>query len=309
MKGYVKNADFEHFEVSSSLPDNLKFLVTTSNYGLLLFGKNLAKQLFYGESMCGITKSPSGKWWAYYVAQNQDRTNKNRNGYIGAFDLTNDSILNFNPVCSGLGESVHQIDFIDGDLAVVHTSTDSLYIYKNIETALQKYLDIPIDPTFKRKPGAMDPHFNSVYAYKDIIYVLAHNQTYKCKKLSQIYELDKNYKFIRKYDVPGGGNCHNIYIDDNIKIVCNSLNNSVWTSSGEVLKTDKFTRGLAVGKDNYVVGGSTVEFNAYERNKKDGSVFITDKNFNLLSTLTIKRTQVYDIRIVDMPDYGMSNIT
>jgi len=150
-------------------------------------------------------------------------------------------------------------------------------------------------------------HFNSIYGLDDKLYILAHNVTDKTGKKSQLYVCDTHYNVVNIIDT-NYGNAHNIYINDDVQLICNSgANQLVDLKNDKVLfQCNNFTRGLAVSHDYILVGGSTLSKNRKER-YNCGYVYILDTSYTLVSRIKIPGIQINEIRRLNSPDYGMSN--
>ncbi len=282
----------------------ITFLVGTSHRGLLLYRDGQVFQLFPFLGFYGITMQ-RGVWYAFHKT--------GRHGRIISFRLDGDLITDAGTNVWGLSRGGHQIDFINDALYVTDTYNNAILRYDDVETLRNvcwRRYSARLFPNGRLKHGRRSGnynHFNSIYKYGDTIYLVAHNETRKTGRSSEIFLLDKDFqvKDIRRID---GSNCHNFYKDERLEIIGLSLEGAVQSNGMQVLQVGKFLRGISISDDYYVFGGSDIELDREKRGQTQGTIYVTDRGFNILLTVKLSDTQIQEIRRVDRPDYTFSNV-
>jgi len=310
--GFIENQ--QHVKVSNRRFDyvllegtiiNISFLIGTSQAGLLLYNNGKIFQLSADDGFYGITKY-NDEWYAFHKTGGHGR--------VISFNVRGNCIYNVQTKIWGLSRGVHQIDFIKDKLYLTDTYNNAILKYDDISNFKRplywrKY-SACYHPNGKLNRGRTSKnynHFNSIYAYDKNVYLIAHNETFKTKRLSEIYILDESFlkNKIRKIN---GSNCHNYYKDKNSEVICLSMEGKIQHNGRSVLDLKQFTRGASISDDYFIFGGSDIELNATKRTGADGVVFITTKEFELISKLMIKNTQIQEIRRLDKQEYTLSNV-
>lgn len=296
-----KNINFIDYETKGpSLP--ISFFIAT-NHGLLQYEDGKLKKTLAGKGFYGITKNDN-KWYAFH------KTGKH--GRIISFSFYNGVAIDIKSVIWGLSRGVHQIDFIGERLFITDTYNNSILyceISKDVGCAFWRKITKRTYPNGQLRNGRASEnynHFNSIFCDKQCIYLVAHNETYKTKKKSQIFKLDKNLKVIGLEKIEGS-NCHNIYVENGKNMVCKSIEGEIELNENTIFSCDKFTRGISVSRDYYIFGGSDIVLDRTKRNNSNGCIYITNKHFELISKITIKGAQINEIRRIDCDDWGLSN--
>lgn len=301
---------FNKYEVICGQVPDISFLISVTG-GLLYFTDNKMIQILECHRAYGISYRDN-KWYVYC-----DHTDSGDHvGSIVSMYINNDGAHDIKNYITNIGAMIHQIDFIG----------DFLYIPDPHRNAITKYDTRLVDDNYTPKekilngeivdlPKALSGdanycHFNSIFGYDNKIFVLAQNLTNVSDKKSEIYVLNQELDVldIMKLDASCA---HNIYKDKDKLIVCDSLNYKVcdYQSNDAVLfeSDGKFTRGLAIGEDYILVGGSTYSVDRKYRNDKDSIVYILDKGYNVVSKIKLNSCQINEIRLTDQIDYGLSN--
>lgn len=152
-------------------------------------------------------------------------------------------------------------------------------------------------------------HFNSVFATSgttDKLYVVGHNW----ENPSKVVELERNgideFEVLNVYFKPNVHWAHNVWVVDDMIIVCNSMNGElVDIKSGEVLWKEKpIARGLAATKDYIFVGNSAVDGSRKARKYSNGSIYIIDRHtMKTLDRVYLNESGcINEVRIIDEED-------
>jgi len=289
--------------VDGQMPD-LSFVVGTSEQGVLLWSAGSLTQLVACRGAYGITRDHDGIWYAFHKTGLQGR--------IVRFRIKDARVSEVGTVVWGLSRGVHQVDLVGGALLVADTYHNSIVEYRQPGTLRNRFWtsfdrrSFPSGELTQARASTNYGHFNSLFASGGRIHVLAHNETMKTGRGSELYVLSDNLQVLERRPV-GGSNCHNYYVDDRYELVCRSVEGTVADHGVDVFRPGTFTRGLSVASDYLLIGGSDVEPDRERREQTDGYVYVTDPAFNLVATLTIHRAQVQEIRRVDRPDFGLSD--
>lgn len=281
-----------YIETDGIIPD-ISFLIGTDGVGLLSFSGGECTQLFDSNGAYGITKRDD-RWFVSY--------NIGKNGYIGSFKLDG-YIKDFKvEVKNNLSRKVHQIDFIGDSLFVTDTLVGEILVFDKIpDRGLGKGCRV----TYPAGQSTT-AHFNSIYKDDAYIYALAHNKSSSTGRNSELYLLDDKLNVVHILDTKCR-NAHNIFIDENYSIICDSYGGHVYNYEDKVFESEYFTRGLSVSDDYIIVGGSTVDFDRNTRRLQDGKIFIFDRSFNLIGEITIPGNSITEIRRTDAVELTLSN--
>jgi len=283
----------------------MSYLIATSSKGLLKYQSGKVDQLISGKGYYGLT-CYEDTWFAFHKT--------GFHGRIISFKLTNGKITDITTKIWGLSRGIHQIDLIDKDtMAVVDTYNNCILEYKNfskLNNCNWRSYTKKIYPNGKLTKGRRSAnynHFNSIYKYDNQLYVIAHNATSKTKRKSELYVLDLDYGVIEVKEI-NGSNCHNIYKDDQMEIICKSGEGTVQVNGNDQLDVDLFTRGVSISEDYFIFGGSEISNIRNKRDRTNGKIFITDKKFQILTSQEIFQTQISEIRRVDHVEYTLSSV-
>jgi hypothetical protein len=290
------NDDYTEYSITGKII-NIDFLIATQSKGLLLYSNGKIVKLFNQKGFYGITKN-SNRFFTFHKT--------GMHGNIISFKIQNNRAYDVKIVIKGFSRGIHQIDFIDADLYVTNTYDNSILIYKNassIQNLHWKKYDKIIYPNKKLNRGRKSSnynHFNSIFRYQDKIYLIAHNETKKTKRASEVYSLDITDHSTLKLEKTKGSNCHNIYINNTEKMYCNSLKGTL-NINGENIISHKniFTRGLSISDKYLILGGSDLQPNRLKRDKTNGYIYIYDSQRSLKQTILIQNTQIQEINMLD----------
>jgi hypothetical protein len=252
----------------------------------------LARGRFYGLAREGS---------AHYVYCSHPR---GAAGSIYRFALDAGRVSVSRRVFSGLSRGVHQIDVVDDRLLVCDSYRNELVVLDRRGRLRRR-----IHPLGRLRSGRASTnyaHLNSVHAVEDRVYVLAHNETYKTGRRSEILVLDREDLTVREHIADVGGCAHNVVARDGLFLVCDSLGGALTNHGHVVFKPSTFTRGLAVDDDRVLVGGSVYSERGV-RLSPDAFVYVLDRRFEHLGTVILEGAgQVHEIRLLGT-DYGISD--
>jgi hypothetical protein len=254
--------------------------------------RRLARGRFYGLARHG------GTHYAYCSHPRGAR------GSIYGFALEGGRLGASRRLFSGLSRGVHQIDVVDDRLLVCDS-------YRNALVVLDRHGRLgrrvyPLGRLCGGRDSSNYAHLNSIQAVGDRVYVLAHNETYKTGRRSEILVLDRERLTVRDRVPDVGGCAHNIVARDGLFLVCDSLGGALTNHGRAVFKPGTFTRGLAVDDDFVLLGGSVYSERGV-RLASDAFVYVLDRRFEHRATLTIEDAgQVHEIRMLGT-DYGVSD--
>jgi hypothetical protein len=295
-------------------------LVTTSKGILHLDGDEL-NSIERDHSFFGLTRDKHGTYWC----------TQNKSSILYRFRLIDgefegwETMADLRPGSNFSHRGIHQIDFIDDELFVLDTYNNRCLILMPMPSSLEddsineiKVVRV-IYPRGRHVPVAsytkngIHGHFNSIYAIGDRVYILAHNNTAKTSRQSQVYVFEKHTMRLQHKILKVGSSVHNLVVDTSTTMyMCDSDHSAVVALSDEatrVLWEDTvhrtFVRGMAVNDDVMLVGGS---FRNQHKENSDGYLFLIDKsNFKTLCTIKMEEAgQIHDIRFTGL-DYGYSN--
>jgi hypothetical protein len=269
-------------------------LLIATKRGLYLACNKALTTLLYGQYY-GVTKF-DGNWIVF--------ENYNGQGRIIRFSLENRKIKDTPEVIfTNLSSGCHQIEAIGSVLYITDTYNNRILTFDLVDKCfLNEFY-----PTQKLIHGRKDlnyNHINSIYIVSNKIYLMAHNETRKTGKNSQILECDASFKLHRIIQTKAV-NAHNIVVLDGRMYYCDSMNNALCIDEDRVLEVDHFTRGLAISDKRIYLGGS--EYGKREvRDQLSGALYILDRDGNKLMTRIPIPTMVQEVRLINKKDLGLS---
>jgi outer membrane protein assembly factor BamB len=236
-------------------------------------------------------------------------------GHIAKFKFDNGEVSGYQVVVWGLSRGVHQIDSFENYLFVVDTYNNRILRisnYTNVINCHWNFVSKQFFPNGELKNGRKSKnynHFNSIYHYGGKVHLMAHNETYKTGRCSELYKVDSDFKIISIVNL-GVSNCHNYYRDRQEEIFCASLEGEVVRNYQQCLLSDAgFTRGLSVSADEYLIGGSSVQEIRTDRNQGSGSIYCLNRTTDRkLFTIRIPGAQIQEIRRLDVDDFSLSDV-
>lgn len=304
-RNHFLNSPFTEFDIVGGAPVGMSFIFSTNTKGILLFTDGSLYSLLEGFESYGITYDKDGTFYVFLKT--------GRHGHIARFKIRLCKLVDYQIVIWGLSKGVHQIDINGNSLYVVDTYNNRILQidkYNEVVNTYWKLVSKEYYPNGKLSSGRKSnnySHFNSIFFHKKTIYLIAHNETYKTSRKSELYVVDDNFNVLDIYEL-SGSNCHNFFKNSNEQIFCSSLEGAVVKNDSYLLQDGGFTRGLAVSVDGYLVGSSPVQINRVDRGKGDGVInFIDRKSTKVGFRLIVKNTQIQEIRRLDCIDYSISN--
>ena len=248
------------------------FLINTTSWQKVMAGE------FYGIALRGGTA---------HVFQSI-----NSKGRILRLRLDGHRIRSAGVVIRGLSSGCHQIDHDENDLLVTDTYNNRVLRFDGQYRQIGEYY--PIGRLDNGRTSANYGHINSVAAHNGGFSLVAHNETKKTGRNSQVLKCDAEFNVIRTIDLDAGA-AHNIAFLDDGYLVCDSLGNRVIDQDNcPVIKVDQFTRGLSVESNQIVLGGSMYASREQRRDVR-GSVYFFDREYHPLATLPLP-AMVQEIR-------------
>jgi hypothetical protein len=279
--------------------NNLKFLkedelLIATKRGLYLACNNGLSTLLDG-TYYGVAKFDG----FCYVFQNYNGT-----GRILKFSLKKKKIKGLpNVIIKDLSSGCHQIDIVGSILYITDTYHNRILSYDLLDKCfIKEYY-----PTHKLTNGRKDVnynHINSIFYKDNLFYLMAHNETHKTGKNSQILVCDSSFK-LQQIISTTAVNAHNVVLLNNQYYYCDSMNNTFFIDDIEIAKVDHFTRGMAISEERIYLGGS--EYGERKiRDQLSGAVYIIDRKGNKLVTKIPIPTMVQEVRLINRIDFGLS---
>ena len=281
------------------LPDNLGFVVATSR-GLFVCRGSTVRQSSAGRYF-GVTIRGTRLYAFEQVGMH---------GQIVSFEFADFSARNTVHIW-GFNRWVHQIDFIDDEFAVIDTLHNRILVYRDIESSVQAHWSRyhrEIAPAGRDRKGRHSPEhrqFNSIFRSGEKIHVVAHNDSVKTGRPSEIWTFDTQWHLI---DVKptDGHSCHNLVPHEKGMLMNWSVQRSLRLGNSEVYSTGGFNRGLAYDGQYVVVGISPFTESFTDRESAAGFVDVLDNDFNRVGRVVFPNSSVRDLRITEK-DHGLSN--
>lgn len=284
--------------VEGTLPEGLELLVSTGTQGVLHLRDDEWTRQIAGKCF-GLTRLGE-RWIAFQITA--------LHGVIReVFPATGDS----RPLIHGLSQGVHQIDVIDDHLVVVDTYHNRL---------LRFPADGPWPASWRRAEryivgGELASgrrsdnyrHFNSLFAWGDTIYLIAHNDSTKSNRSSECWVLDRTTFAVREVREIGALNAHNYWTDGESEMWCDSHNGAVMRDGEPWFETKAFVRGLSIADDVVLVGDSDLQARRSNRNQSDGRIHVVGHDGTTRALVHLRGAPVQDIRRLDRADHAMSS--
>lgn len=188
---------------------------------------------------------------------------ESRMGRIVAFRVEAGRIAGTDVVARGLDNGCHQIDVLGRNLVVVDTYGQRLVTISRSSPRDRR----PLPDAPRGDWAAGYSHMNALIADDRQTFVLLHNGADHTGRASEVLLLDPDWKVRDRRTVPGAG-CHDLAVlESGELLLCGSWSGELIGMDGPRAKvTDMMTRGLSVGADSIVVGGSPFA----ERTHRDG---------------------------------------
>lgn len=249
----------------------------------LFFGLTIGGNDIFAFEACDRPRAPSSR------------------GRIVRLRRQGDRIMSAEVIAEGLDNGCHQIDLIGDTLFVADTYRQRIVA---IEMGGGRREYEPLPGLLKRGAAAGYAHVNSLIASGEQRLILLHNGAEASH--SEVALLDADWRLLERRPLAGQG-CHSFAILENGSLLsCGSFAGELIGSDGLRAKvTELMTRGLSVGADTILVGGSTFS----ERDLRDdlaGAIYFLDRGYRTLATLQMPGPPM-EIRRIDGEDLSLSN--
>ena len=292
----INPINIDDWLITGSPPD-ASFLCATSDQGLLLIENKNITRLIQGK-FYGITRWSEG--WLVVIQ---------KKFYCCIWSI-NLETKEKTPVCWGLPRGVHLIDWHNNKLYITDTYNNCVGVISHSQLSSGKHWNSAIKyyPDGELTNGRLSTnyrHFNYVFVKNSTIYLVAHNETAKTGRSSELFELDFNFTLLNRSNL-SGSSCHNVAFIKNSIVFCNSLEGTVCVGDKNVVKTNMFTRGLSISSNCYVVGTSSNSRLKSNRLNGVSEILMFDEMWNFLAKYYIPKSQICEIRRIDQADYGLS---
>lgn len=268
------------------------FLMATGK-GLYLITKEGDVKTLLSGYFFGIAKNGS----TFYVFQGFENS-----GRILSFQIEETVLKNLKIFIKRISKNIHQIVFFDQKLFITDPANNCILLFNkkgNLDQCLY-----PLGKLISGKQSKNYAHFNSIFPYKNRIYVLAHNYSQHSNRKSSLLLLNRRTFQLEEIIESIGSCAHNIIIQEQRQYVCDSWDGVVRDHGKEVARFDMFTRGLAMNDEHIIVGGSIYAASYKERYGKDCFIYILDKTLLLKDTIRFQQLgPCNDIRFIEN-DYG-----
>ena len=279
-------------------------LLIGSIHGLLLFDGQQLRKLF-GGSIYGVS-THEGRWYAFQKVEH-------KYGSIGrlvSFSIDQQEVKAIQIELDGLDPDVHQIDFTNNILYITDTANNALRRYRFVQGSLQEMPAVyPAGLLDQGLNSSNYVHMNSVFSLDDRRYLIYHNHTNKTGKNSQIAILNSADKIVDLKETKFGCS-HNYVPCGEGAIVCDSQNHAAYLGNSKILQCTEFTRGVSVTSEDIYIGGSQI----VDRVKRGdpsltGKIYRIDRDsLKVVDVLQLPSIgNIYELRVVDEKDFGLSN--
>lgn len=281
------------------LPDHLGFVVATSRGLAFCRGATVRRNgagRYFGVTIRGT------RLYAYEQV--------GMHGQIVSYELADFAAASTVHIW-GFNRWVHQIDFIDDELAVVDTLHNRILTYREIGNTSPVHwsqYDRKITPAGRDRKGRHSPdhrQFNSIYRSGDKIHVVAHNDSVKTGRPSEIWTFDTKWRLIDIVPTDGHS-CHNLVPHEKGMLMNWSLQQSLRLGDSEVYSAQGFNRGLAYDGQYVLVGITPFAENFADRERRAGFVDVLNNDFHRIGRVVFPNSSVRDLRITEK-DFGLSN--
>jgi hypothetical protein len=272
--------------------------IVASRQGLYAVRPNVSQLIAYGQ-FYGISINRDAIYVFEACGQPRRRTNLGR---IVCLRLKDGQIESAEVIVRGIDNGCHQIDLIDGQLYITDTYNQRLLRMSSEGGEVESLYPLPLPDPLTNDGYA---HVNSVLAAGDAFYLLKHNNGVRSGIDSEIAVFDRQWQLVDTVPLAGRG-CHNLAVmDDGSLISCGSLAGELVIPGRASIKVcDRMTRGLSIGADQIVVGGSAVLARDL-RDQSQGEVYFLNREFQQTGSVMIAGP-VMEIRRIDGRDRSLS---
>ena len=203
----------------------------------------------------------------------------------------------------------HQIFYKDGKVYVTATSKNAIGVV-DVDTGcveFRNWTQFTYDVN----------HLNSIWHDDVDFWVGMHNYAEKEDsefETSQVVRINNSFDSVSKSIAIGSG-LHNVVVMDDVLYVCSSGDGKIvaydlWTDTiVNELYIGEWLRGVSITRD-FVVLGSSATLPKELRATGDSGLFLLDREFNVLDHRVITGCgPVYDLRVINLPDYAHNGIS
>ncbi|HEX9946564.1 MAG TPA: hypothetical protein VGA98_03395 [Allosphingosinicella sp.] len=219
-----------------------------------------SRQGLYFVSRHGWREGPRGLFFGIVCVEDQvfafrhglpGQGGAAHSGRVVRFRWRSGALYEVDVLVEGLDYNCHQLGFFDNSFFVVDTLHQRILEYDAAWRPVAAHQILPPAP----RDGAGHGHLNSIAGTSDSIWVMLHNQPRGLP--SEIVEMDRGFCERRRTVLPCHG-CHDILpLDDGRLLTCLSPRGQIAAEPGPAYPIDEcWTRGLALGPDEIVVGSS-----------------------------------------------------
>lgn len=272
--------------------------IVASRQGLYAVRPNECQLIAYGQ-FYGITIDRNAIYVFEACGQPRLRTNMGR---IVCLRHNDGQIDSAEVIVRGIDNGCHQIDLIDGQLYVTDTYNQRLLRMTAEGGEVESLYPLPLPEPITNDGYA---HINSVLAVGDAFYLLKHNNGVRSGIDSEIAVFDRQWQLVDTVPLAGLA-CHNLAVLEGGSLIsCGSLMGELVIPGRASIKVcDRMTRGLSIGADQVVVGGSAV-LTRDLRDQSQGEVYFLDREFRQIGSAMIPGP-VMEIRRIDGKDRSLS---
>jgi hypothetical protein len=230
-----------------------------------------------------------------------------RQGRIVRFRIEGGRIVETEVVAKGLDNGCHQIDFVRGELHVMDTYNQQILRFSRDFRERATIRPLPVPPSGQwHKLAPQYRHANTLLAVGDLNLVVLHSGEPHTNGRSQLGVFDCNWKKL-EFLTLRGTNCHGLaLLEDGTLLCCGSEAGEIISAAGMRVKvTPLMSRGLAVGENSIVVGGSRFAPRG-ERLRTSGTISFLDGSYRQLAMIWLPGAAT-EIRRLDGQDRGLSS--
>lgn len=282
-------------EISGELP-RIELLVTTSAFGSLIFSDGRFRHI--GNAR-----------WSYGAVRHHDRwfvfEQTGQRGRLVEFDCFARNTPRI--ALWGLPARIHQIGTTSERLLLTDSYNNRILSWRTDGSSTSAFwrrrVDqyFPAGPALRGRPSGNYAHFNSVTNCESTTFVIAHNDYERSGKLSELWVLDREMKVLDRRSL-GFANCHNFFTDGANELFLASHDGHVVLNGSPVCTPGYYLRGLSVSDDFIVIGGSD-RLDRIHRGHGVGRLVILTRHFEWVAEITLRSTQIHEIRRIDRADF------
>jgi hypothetical protein len=219
-----------------------------------------SRQGLYFTNRRGWREGPRGRFFGIACVEDQvfafrhgppEEGEAANSGCIVRYRWRSGALCEDEVLVDGLDHNCHQLAFFDDSFFVVDTLNQRVLEYDCGWRPVAAHQILPPAP----RDGPDHAHLNSIAGTSGTRWILLHNHARGLP--SEIVELDRGFRERRRTILPCDG-CHDIIpLEDGRLLTCLSPRGAIAVEPGPAYPIDQcWTRGLALGPDEIVVGSS-----------------------------------------------------